>query len=466
MVLTSNHSSVKDQISNHLLDGSLHDYQFIRSIGKGSYGNVYLAKNIKTNENFAIKTVDLESLLKTRAGHDFFPLQEALICSRLNHPNIIKIHHYYESNGTAFIVQDYISGGDLFDAIQPNFGLPEHRARKYIHQIASSLHCMHTQGLVHRDIKPENVMIDENDNAILIDFGMAGYESDFIYSSAGTVPYMPPELYSAEQTQSRKHDAAADVWATGVLFYTMLAGNFPWRKACPYTDPSYQNFVQGKLSEPWTSFSVALQDLFSRMLAPEPAKRCSMEYVLQNLNMDFYTLAPIDYPLFPVPDCVPSLSAASSISESLFMCPPVTPVGSVPSILLNTVPEEKSTTSLNAINSNTNHNQKLYSNCPVSAKPSLEPHPKTKYRRNSALLSAASMILMGLLSKTKHSTQTTPTPLHETSATLPYAKKDPKSTPAPGNSSLSQPPQHHFDKVKPKFQKRAFSGIFREYVQI
>ena len=262
-------------------------FTFVKQAGKGTYGTTWIADDRTTGQRVAIKAI-------SKAGTKRADFKRELKYSKhlSKHPNIITTHDTaYETKTSYVMVQDYAPGGDLFDAIEPEVGLPETKVRRYLKQICEAVECMHSKKLVHRDIKPENIVLaDKEGSSIrLIDFGMTLRTGTHVPRVCGSIPYTPPEICNASDETGFYANPSCDVWSVGVLLFCMLTGSFPWEQAT-LSDPNYNEFVQwqtGVSIKPprmWQSFSPRLLSLFNQMLAMHPEDRCSITEVYSYLN--------------------------------------------------------------------------------------------------------------------------------------------------------------------------------------
>ena len=180
----------------------------------------------------------------------------------------------------------------MLDAIEPEVGLKESTAKRYLSEICRAVEFMHSKNLVHRDIKPENVVLadKEGSSVQLIDFGMTLPAGTHVPRACGSVPYTSPEICSASDEIGFFADPSCDVWSVGILLFCMLTGTFPWEQAT-LSDPDYYEFFRwqcGATSEPpcmWQNFSPNLLSLFNKMLAMHPEDRCNITEVYNYLNL-------------------------------------------------------------------------------------------------------------------------------------------------------------------------------------
>ena len=261
-------------------------YTFLKPLGQGSYGTAWLAKDTVTGKTLVFKEISKASSSRADFKRE---LRYSKYLSR--HPNIVTTHDTaYETQSSYLMVQDYASGGDLFDAIELEMGLEESTAKKYVHQICRAVEFMHSKDLVHGDIKPENIVLSnkEGSSVQLIDLGMTQKVGTHVPKVCGSIPYIPPEICTASDEVSFFVDTSCDVWSVGIVLFCMLTGSFPWEQAT-LSDPDYYEFVQwqcGATSEPpvaWQIFSPKLISLFSKMLAMHPEDRCSITEVYKYL---------------------------------------------------------------------------------------------------------------------------------------------------------------------------------------
>ena len=201
------------------------------AIGKGGYGKIYLAKNMKDNKEYAIKYISKEKMKSV--GVDGSVIQREIdVHIRITHPRIIKLYSFLEDKYNYYLALEYAPKGNLYQYIQKKKGMPEAEAFKYFIQVASAIYFLHKNGYIHRDIKPENILIDNNFDIKLCDFGWCvSIEKGERTTFCGTYEYMAPEMVNDEF-----YDMGIDIWSLGVLLYEMIHGYSPFR--------AHNNFVQ------------------------------------------------------------------------------------------------------------------------------------------------------------------------------------------------------------------------------
>jgi len=197
--------------------GSLRQFSLKAIAGRGSFGTVWVAEDTHLNREVAIKTPHAYSQRNT---HSEAVIREASAAARLRHPNILPVHEVAELNGRWFIVTDYISGGTLKQhlKIQP---VSCGDVAKFGGQLADALHHAHSHGVYHRDLKPSNILVDDQGNLLIADFGLAitsqqaaGYSENKI---CGTAAYMAPE-----QAAGRLGGERADIYSLGVILEDLI----------------------------------------------------------------------------------------------------------------------------------------------------------------------------------------------------------------------------------------------------
>ncbi|MGK3751461.1 MAG: 5'-AMP-activated protein kinase catalytic alpha subunit, partial [Bacillariaceae sp.] len=197
--------------------------------------------------------------------------REINILHLCTHPHIIRLYEVIDTPTDIFLVNEYVSGGELFDYIVSKGRLSADEARNFFHQIISGVEYCHFQKIVHRDLKPENLLLDANDNIKIADFGLSNLmrDGDFLRTSCGSPNYAAPEVISGHLYAGPE----TDVWSCGVILYALLCGSLP------FDDESIPNLFKkiksGMYSLP-THLSQLAKNLIPRMLEVDPMKRITI----------------------------------------------------------------------------------------------------------------------------------------------------------------------------------------------
>lgn len=200
------------------------DYRVLQLLGQGGFADVYLAEDPKTLRLVALKTPRKDKL-SSHASKAL--LAEAERVASLEHPGIVKVFAVVDDGETPFIVQEYLSGGDLGKS-RGEHRLAPRRAAELLVQLADAIGHAHSRRFTHLDLKPTNILLDEHSRPRITDFGLsvdAQSQYDMEGVVAGTYPYMSPE-----QTRGETHrvDGRSDIWSLGVIFYELLTGCRPF----------------------------------------------------------------------------------------------------------------------------------------------------------------------------------------------------------------------------------------------
>ena len=200
-------------------------YKILEKLGEGGMGVVYKAEDTRLNREVAIKFLPSQ-ISNNQEEQKRFKI-EAQAAASLNHPNISTIYAIEESQDKTFIVMEYINGQELkkkIDAGDINF----EEALDMVIKIADGLKLAHLKGIIHRDIKSSNIMVTNDGNVKIMDFGLAKVRgSDMVTkagSTLGTAAYMSPEQITAKNIDHR-----TDIWSLGIVFYEMLTGELPFK---------------------------------------------------------------------------------------------------------------------------------------------------------------------------------------------------------------------------------------------
>ncbi|KAF8342768.1 kinase-like domain-containing protein, partial [Cantharellus anzutake] len=252
----------------------LGEYIVIRSLGEGTFGKVKLAVHTLSGQKVALKHINKGSInaykVRTRVKREIEYLK------LLKHPHIIKLYEVIDTPREVIMVMEY-AGGELFNYIVDNGRLSESAARKFFQQIAYCLAYSHAHRIVHRDIKPENVLLDENLNVKLADFGLSNEITDgnWLSTSCGSPNYAAPEVISGQLYAGPE----IDVWSLGVILYVMVCGRLPFEDE--HVPTLFQKISAGLFHKP-SHLSPEVAHLIEKMLQTNPLKRFTIPDVLSH----------------------------------------------------------------------------------------------------------------------------------------------------------------------------------------
>ncbi|KAL3982019.1 Protein kinase domain family protein [Acanthocheilonema viteae] len=246
----------------------LHD-----ELGSGGFGKVRLATHLLTSQKVAIKIID-----KRKIKEDLPRIRtelEALML--LSHQNICRLYQCIDTPLKFFIVMEYCSGGEMFDYIVKKERLEESEARHFFRQLVQAVAYVHSMGFAHRDLKPENLLLTEDLQLKLIDFGLCAKPplglSQSLHTCCGSPAYAAPELILGLPYKGHQ----VDVWSMGVLLYTLLCGCLPFED--DNVQKLYAKIAAGRYYEP-NYISPLSRDLLRSLLQVDPEKRITISKLI------------------------------------------------------------------------------------------------------------------------------------------------------------------------------------------
>uniref|UniRef100_A0A0D9V5W9 non-specific serine/threonine protein kinase n=1 Tax=Leersia perrieri TaxID=77586 RepID=A0A0D9V5W9_9ORYZ len=321
-------------------------YELGRVLGQGSFAKVYHARHLSTDECVAIKVLDKEKAEKGGLSH--LVKREINVLRRVRHPNIVRLFEVMATKTKIYFVMEYVRGGELFSRVTKG-RLKEDAARRYFQQLVAAVDFCHSRGVFHRDLKPENLLVDENGDLKVSDFGLAAGRDQFgadgmLHTFCGTPAYVAPEVLR----RRGYYGARADIWSCGVILFALMAGYLP------FYDRSlmllYRKIYKGEFRCPrW--FSKDLTCLMNRLLDTNPKTRITVPEIIENQwfkkgykpvrfyieddrlyslddddeMLDLVPADPLSSPLAPVPPPPQGDDAESSCSDesdsSVVSCP-------------------------------------------------------------------------------------------------------------------------------------------------
>ncbi|NXT79321.1 AURKA kinase, partial [Zapornia atra] len=250
---------------------SLDDFEIGRPLGKGKFGNVYLAREKQSKFILALKVLFKTQLEEAGVEHQL--RREVEIQSHLRHPNILRLYGYFHDVTRVYLILEYAPRGEVYKELQKLTKFDEQRTATYITELADALSYCHSKSVIHRDIKPENLLLGSNGELKIADFGWSVHApSSRRTTLCGTLDYLPPEMI-----EGRTHDEKVDIWSLGVLCYEFLVGKPPF-EAETYQE-TYRAISRVEFKFP-PFVTEGARDLISKLLKHSPFHRLPLKDVL------------------------------------------------------------------------------------------------------------------------------------------------------------------------------------------
>ena len=274
-------------IKEKAADGSgiINGFKEKKQLGQGAFGKVKLVEHVLQEQHYAMKVLSKKGLTRKVGSREkalelinneinlMKTIQHHLVCK------VISVIHDPDED-KLFIVMEYLARGQVYTLDGQGVGkvppVPTMKLKKYVLGIARGLQYLHNRNVIHRDIKPENILLDDDDNTKIADFGVSSLcdgGDDAVEGAAGTVPYWPPEMFSSDSRTVRGR--AQDVWAFGVTIYAMAVGRLPFRGEW---SECKQQITSGQVDYPAT-MDPQLRDLLQKMLTVDPRLRATIPEV-------------------------------------------------------------------------------------------------------------------------------------------------------------------------------------------
>ncbi|PRQ46136.1 putative protein kinase CAMK-CAMKL-CHK1 family [Rosa chinensis] len=259
-------------------DAVLHGkYELGRMLGHGTFAKVYHARNVETGKSMAMKVVGKEKVIKVGMMEQI--KREISVMRMVKHPNIVELHEVMASKSKIYFAMDLVRGGELFAKIAKG-RLKEDVARVYFQQLISAIDFCHSRGVYHRDLKPENLLLDDDGNLKVTDFGLSAFsehlkQDGLLHTTCGTPAYVAPEVIGKKGYDGAK----ADLWSCGVILYVLLAGFLPFQDDNLVS--MYRKIYRGDFKcPPW--FSSEARRLVTKLLDPNPSTRISVSKIMDS----------------------------------------------------------------------------------------------------------------------------------------------------------------------------------------
>ena len=252
-----------DTYSVYKSSNNYYQYEFIKWIKSGGFGKVFLAKEVSSNKEYAIKEISVKNF----SNENLYNIsREYMILKEMSHKNIINFHTFFTYDNKFYTVMDYAKGGELSNLLEEKKKLSEEESKFIFKQIYNAVCYIHGKNIIHRDLKPNNILFldKERTHIVIIDFGISGFANGNQREKikAGTVKFIPPEMLSGKEFSSNPH---LDMWALGVILYRMVEGCYPF-EGKSYKE-TINNIFKSKLEfNPKIKISSPLRQLLEGLL--------------------------------------------------------------------------------------------------------------------------------------------------------------------------------------------------------
>uniref|UniRef100_A0A8C3US01 non-specific serine/threonine protein kinase n=1 Tax=Catharus ustulatus TaxID=91951 RepID=A0A8C3US01_CATUS len=246
---------------------SLEDFEVGRPLGKGKFGNVYLARERRSGFLVALKVLFKSQVEQEGVEHQL--RREIEIQAHLRHPNVLRLYNYFHDRRRVFLILEFAPRGELYKELQRCRRLDATRTATLMEELADALLYCHGRKVIHRDIKPENLLLGLKGELKIADFGWSVHAPSLRRRTlCGTLDYLPPEM-----VEGGGHDEKVDLWCLGVLCYELLAGHPPFES--PTAAETYKRITQVDLHFP-PHLPPGARDLIERLLQRDPARRLGL----------------------------------------------------------------------------------------------------------------------------------------------------------------------------------------------
>jgi len=259
------------------------NYELCNYIGKGGFGRVYKVHHKLSNQYRAMKIIQCKSISD---NHSSTINKEINILKNLDHPNIIKVYEFYQSEKYVYIINELCTGGELFDKIVDVKFFSENVASNIMRQLLSAVAYCHENGVIHRDLKPENILIENSEekdkeffHIKVIDFGTCEIlKKKKLTEQIGTSFYIAPEVIK------NSYNEKCDLWSCGVILYILLCGSPPFYGK--NEKEIFKKIIEGNFTfrhKIWNKISTEAKNLVLKLLQVNPDKRLSAKEALEDI---------------------------------------------------------------------------------------------------------------------------------------------------------------------------------------
>ena len=262
-----------------LIKGKKDIYSISDTLGKGAFGKVIAYSIIRNpQKKFACKILDQLNMIekddKKRCQ------REMTILLQMNHPNVIKTTEIISDSYRYYIIMEYCQKGELFNHIVEQQHFTEEKSAFYYYQLISGVDYIHSKNICHRDLKPENLLLNEENELKIIDFGLSNFflgENKLLITPCGSPCYASPEMILG----NNYNGFSIDVWSSGIILYAMLCGYLPFEEGERDINNEllFRNIVECKVEYPEEFISPVAKDLLKKIIVREPKKRITIKQI-------------------------------------------------------------------------------------------------------------------------------------------------------------------------------------------
>ncbi|ODV59242.1 serine/threonine protein kinase SCH9, partial [Ascoidea rubescens DSM 1968] len=245
------------------------DFQILKMLGKGTFGQVYLALKKDNNRVYAMKTLSKNYIAKKKEIAHTLSERDILVKASKG-PFIINLKFAFQTPDNLYFVTDYMAGGELFYLLQKEKKFTEERTKFYVAELLCALEILHNEGVIYRDLKPENILLDANGHIALCDFGLSKLniiQDHRAKTFCGTTEYLAPEILLDESGYTKM----VDFWSLGVLIFEMICGWSPFYAET--NQQMYKNIAYGRVRFPRGALSPEGRQFVKGLLNRNPVNR-------------------------------------------------------------------------------------------------------------------------------------------------------------------------------------------------
>lgn len=245
---------------------SIGHYILGKTIGEGTFGKVKLGTHILTGEKVAVKILEKERIVDVADVERV--AREIHILKLVQHPHVIQLYEIIETPKQLYLIMEFCNGGELFDYIVASGRVREREACRFFHQIIAGVEQIHRMNVVHRDLKPENLLLDEQKNIKIVDFGLSNTFQDgqLLKTACGSPCYAAPEMIAGQ----RYVPSRCDIWSCGVILFALVCGYLPFEDQ--NTAALYRKILHAEYQAP-KFISDSVRELIAKMLNTDPETR-------------------------------------------------------------------------------------------------------------------------------------------------------------------------------------------------